>query len=497
LTLSEHITQLPGRVSFKGKLPLPILLYVLAVAIPFRFDVGPLTLNGVRAILLVTIIPLTIRLMMGKYGKVLLTDIMLFLHMFWALLALWVNNPLRVVETIGSTSIEFLGGYVLARAYIRSSESFGALCRFVIFVVCCTLPFALYETLTGRPILIELINNLPGLRSENNVNQEPRLGLERAQVVFAHPIHYGLFCSMAFSLSFVGFKGIYNSTKRYLLCIIITLCVFFSVSSGALLAVMLQLGIIFWAWTFQRISFRWLLLLGFLVFCYVTIDLLSNRTPMRVFMTYATFSPWNAYWRGLIFEHGMNNVWANPFLGLGLNNWIRPSFMAGSSVDNFWLLTAMQFGIPGFILLSGGYAIALWHVGRRPLDDYPLLWQQRRAWMFTLAGLTFTLATVAIWSSIYSFVFFFFGAGMWFITTEPKTETKIATSKTDRGGPSLRRSDRSNALKRTRQKPTSEDTDQPIVDTGRDQISDRTDRNLTRYTRFPSTDDKPEDQESS
>jgi len=258
----------------------------------------------------------------------------------------------------------------------------------------------------------------------------------------------------------------------------------------------LQLGIIFWAWTFQRISFRWLLLLGFLVFCYVTIDLLSNRTPMRVFMTYATFSPWNAYWRGLIFEHGMNNVWANPFLGLGLNNWIRPSFMAGSSVDNFWLLTAMQFGIPGFILLFGGYAIALWHVGRRPLDDYPLLWQQRRAWMFTLAGLTFTLSTVAIWSSIYSFVFFFFGAGMWFITTEPKSETRMASSEPDRAGPSLRRYDNADGLKRTRQNQKTESTPQQIAGAGEDQTPDRTDRNANRYTRFPATVIASEDKEN-
>ena len=107
-------------------------------------------------------------------------------------------------------------------------------------------------------------------------------------------------------------------------------------------------------------------------------------------MSYATFSAHTAYWRSIIFDWGMVNVWANPIFGLGLNDWVRPRYMVSGSMDNFWLVVAVRYGIPGFALLAAGYLIALWKIGRRDFDGDQLLWQFRRAWMFSFIGLTFT-----------------------------------------------------------------------------------------------------------
>jgi len=467
-----------------GKLPLPVLLYILAVVVPVRFNVGPLSLSGVRALLLVMIVPLTIKLFIGKYGRILWTDVLFYLYILWTLVSLSINNPDVVVETVGSTAVEFLGGYVLARAYIRTPEAFAALYRLLIIIVCCTLPFAIYETLTGHPIIMDFIRKLPGLQTEADVRNPARMGLERVQVVFAHPIHYGLFCSVIFAPAFVGFKGIYSTPKRYITSLIIGLCVFFSLSSGALLSMLLQLWFVFWAWVFRTIKARWFLLLGLLALAYVAIDILSNRTPMRVFMTYATFSPHNAYWRGLIFEHGIQNVWDNPIFGLGLNDWVRPWWMHSSSIDNFWLLAAIQFGIPGFLLLSGGFLYPIFRIGSRNFESDLPLWRMRRAWMFTFVGLTFTLSTVAVWATIYSFVFFLFGAGMWFITAKPNEGTETPDLKTIRQSPVMRRSmaeglyarkSKTNAAPKTDANDTARKTLSPAI---------RRDTNPV-FTRFP------------
>lgn len=139
-------------------------------------------------------------------------------------------------------------------------------------------------------------------------------------------------------------------------------------------------------------------------------------------MTYATFSPGTAYWRAAINEFGMNNVWANPFFGLGLNDWVRPEWMHTSSVDNFWLLMAMRYGIPGFVLVLTGYAIALWQVGRWSLGEDQVLLNLRRAWVFTFACLAFTLFTVHVWAEIYALVFFLLGAGIWLLDATPRGE---------------------------------------------------------------------------
>ena len=426
MTLTAYSDARPGgHVATSGfaqsgatRLAWPVKLYLITVLLPVLFNAGSLALSGQRVLLLVLVIPLTLNLLRGKYGRLLWTDIFFFLHISWAAVAMAVNNPDRVLQNAGSTSIEFLGGYLVGRAYIRTADDFIALIRAFVFMVCCTLPLALYETVTGRPIVLEMIRKIPGITSVGIVNIDPRMGLERVQALFAHPIHYGLFCGMAFALLFVGLKGIVSSASRYMGGVVIAFCVFLSLSSGALLPILLQFFLIFWAFTLDSVKQRWLILLGLFMMAYVAVDLLSNRTPIKVFMTYATFSAHNAYWRSLIFEWGMVNVRAHPIFGLGLNDWVRPFFMRSGSMDNFWLVNAVRYGIPGFVLLILGYLPALWKVGRRNFDSNQRLWLLRRAWVFTFAGLTLTLCTVHIWTSIYSFVFFLFGAGMWFLTVE-------------------------------------------------------------------------------
>jgi hypothetical protein len=138
----------------------------------------------------------------------------------------------------------------------------------------------------------------------------------------------------------------------------------------------------------------------------------------------------------MIFEWGIANVLgsaekdipASPWIGIGLNDWIRPWFMGSSSVDNFWLLMAMRYGMPGFLLLALGYAWGLTLAMRRDLTADPVLSQIRRAWVFTFVGLTFTLSTVHVWTSIYSFTFFMFGAGMWLLTARPAPAAATAAA---------------------------------------------------------------------
>jgi hypothetical protein len=451
IRLAEHTTTLTltaygdapprGRVTTAklekpatSRLPLLARLYLVMTVLPILFNVGSLAMSGQRMLLLLIVVPLTLKLLRGACGRIIWTDYFFFLHMAWATVAIAVNNPDRVLQNVGSIGVEFLGGYLVGRAYIRSVGDFLALIRFLGILVCTTFPFAVFETLTGRPILIELIRKIPGFTSVAILNIEARMGLERSQVLFAHPIHYGLFCSAAFSLVFVGLKGLVSTTRRYLTAIIIAICVFFSLSSGALLPILLQIFLILWVYALRDVRQRWIILLGIFIVIYVLIDLLSNRAPIGVFMSYATFSAHNAYWRGIIFDWGMMNVWANPIFGLGLNEWVRPFFMRKGSVDNFWLLNAMQYGIPGFLLLVIGYLPALWWIGRRDFDADLRLWQLRRAWMFTFMGLTLTLCTVHVWTSIFSFVFFLFGAGMWFLTAEP-----VSTDQQGRAGPTASR----------------------------------------------------------
>lgn len=399
---------------------------MLAVVVPVTMIVGPLALTGLRLMLLVLILPLLAGLLSGRYGRMLPTDWLFLGHAAWIAAALTVNNPDRVVQQAPSVTIEFLGSYLLARATIRTPEMFLRLCRWIIGLVLLLIPFALYETWTGSPPIIRFIAGLPGVTSIGIIDTEGRLGLERVQGVFAHPIHFGLFCSVAFSMAFVALKGISSSTWRWVSAGLVGAAGFLALSSGALLAVALQCGLIAWAALFPKAEWRWRLLVGLFAVAWITIDLLSNRGPMRVMMSYATFSPHNAYIRGIIFEWGFQNVLQSPIFGIGLNDWFRPAFLHGDSVDNFWLLTAMRYGFPGVILLGLGWFAMLISVMRRPFDRDSVTGRVRRAYVFTFIGLTLTLCTVHIWVNIYAFVFFLLGAGAWMIDHSEEAQADTA-----------------------------------------------------------------------
>ena len=433
----------PGQVQVvDDKLPVVVALFLFAVVVPVSFNAGPLVMSSLRLLLLVLTVPLMMRIWAGQYGRVLLADIVFPLHVLWAAIALAANNPDRVVEQVGSIGLEFLGGYAVGRAFILSPGTFLALARALALIVCLLLPFALFELLTARALLPELIGKLPVVSSVRVIDPELRMGLDRVQAVFDHPIHWGLFCSVAFSLCFVVQRETMPLVRRWLLSGLIGLACFMALSSGALLAIVLQVGLIVWYSMLARHDWRWRAFLALGAFSYVFVDVLSNRTPIQVFMSYATFDPHTAYWRSIIFDWGLANVTGSaekgitgsPWVGIGFHDWIRPVWMHTPSVDNFWLVMAMRYGLPGFFFVALGYLSLLRLVMRRDFAADPILTAIRRGWVFTMIGLAFTLCTVHVWGSIYSFVFFLVGAGAWMTGASPE-----ATREAPQADPAPRR----------------------------------------------------------
>lgn len=479
------------------KLPLPVILYVLAVVIPIGFNLGPLAMTSLRLFLIIMVVPLMVNVFTGKYGKVFLTDYLFVLHILWAAVAIFVNNPSQMVQQVGSVGMEFLGGYAVGRAYIRSPGAFMSLCRLLILAVCCLMPFALHETLTGRPIIVEAIRKLPSITSVPIISIERRLGLERVQGSFAHPIHFGLFCSVAFSLSFVALRGTVSEARRYLMSILIAATGFLALSSGALTAIFIQVALILWAAMFASVKQRWWILVALFALAYVVVDLLSNRSPIKVFMSYATFSAHNAYWRAIIFEWGVANVLGSvekgitgsPIFGIGLNDWIRPHFMNSGSMDNFWLVMAVRYGVPGLVLLAVGYIYAIARIMRRNFEGNERLTLIRRAWVFTFLGLSFTLCTVHVWTNIYSFTFFMFGAGIWLIMIDPEPDADSTDpAQTPTAGPGAAGGRRPMPAFSRPVPPIAPKTPGPVMTRAHSaSATSPPDRSQPKYSRFPSS----------
>ena len=89
---------------------------------------------------------------------------------------------------------------MLARCFIRNERTFLFIVKVLFFVIATLTPFALFEALTGKAIFLQIFGTFA--QTFPNVDMDPRMGLERAQVVFEHPILFGIFSSSVFGLSF-------------------------------------------------------------------------------------------------------------------------------------------------------------------------------------------------------------------------------------------------------------------------------------------------------
>ena len=393
--------------------PIPVALFFFGMMLPTSVGIslGSLRLSVFRVVLLVMIIPMLVMLFSGKRGKPHLFDGLAFGHAFLALLALIKWGGLQQgIESGGIYIVEFAGAYLLGRLYIRSYEDFYAFARAYVVTVVGMLAFTIPEALTSIHFLHDTIAGAMGGAPAPFIEQ--RMGLERTFGPFDHPILYGVFSASAFSLAYfvLAEKRLLNFRGLFLI-VGVAVATFLSASGGPYVVLMMQMFIASWERAFGKIDGRWKMLFLLFALIYLAIDLFSNRTPFHVFVTYFTFSAVSAYNRILIFEYGSAEVMRNPLLGIGLGDWIRPVWMS-DSMDNFWLLIAVRYGLPAWAMLVGLMLGLIYAVAQR--KDLPDSWKRaRHAWAFTLFGITVAAATVHLWNSLFVLFLFLIGSGAW------------------------------------------------------------------------------------
>jgi hypothetical protein len=95
------------------------------------------------------------------------------------------------------------------------------------------------------------------------------------------------------------------------------------------------------------------------------------------------------------------------------------------SMDNFWLVTAVRYGLPALLLLLALLLGLLWAAGQR--KDLPPEWKRaRHAWAFTLFGITVAAATVHLWNALFVLFLFLIGAGAWLLDAKPAQHRRPA-----------------------------------------------------------------------
>lgn len=380
-------------------------LFLITLIIPFIIYVGSARLSIYRIFILILFLPCFLAWLRNDLGGRLLPDYMLFIYSLWATISIsLIHGFENSIEPSGILIAETMGPYLIARKYIRSRSNFYSAVNTLSICVITMIPFAMFESLTATPILLDIFQNFISVYP--NVTMQPRLGFDRAQVVFEHPILFGVFCASAFSLTYYTLKNKFRA-------ILVALATFFSLSAGALISLTLQIGLILWDICTKKIKNRWNIFAFLTIISYIFVDLLSNRSPVQVFISYLTFNVGNAYNRVLIWRYGTASVAEHPIFGIGFNEWDR-AFWMSTSMDNFWLVIMVRHGLPAFALFAGAALLILIRLGRLQIND-PNVACCRTGLLISIAGLSISACTCHFWNATYCLFIFLLGSGMWIL----------------------------------------------------------------------------------
>jgi hypothetical protein len=386
--------------------PLLLAVFMATMILPVSIEVAGIRLTPLRMLLLACFVPLCIKLMSGQPLRIIATDIFLSLFCIWMVMSFMVVEGSHRFAFSMMSSIEILGGYLLGRFVIRNIVDFRYLVRLHLVVLAILFPFALIEFLTGRQIwssMLDIVGDAPWRLPSSR----PRMGFDRVLAGFDHPILFGVFCSMIFALLIYGWKIRTGRTVAGLG--FVTFMTFMSLSSGAVLSVLLQSILVAWDWVTKG---RWKLLIGLGAAMFVFLELASNRGPIIIFIETMTFDSGTAWTRILQWQYAGAEVLRNPFFGKGIDgDWIRPSWLTGS-IDSYWLVVAYRHGFPAIIALGAAIAFTVIRI-LRAHDLPPEVARLRTGYVIALTGICFSMATVHLWDATAVYFFFFLGAGLW------------------------------------------------------------------------------------
>lgn len=423
---SDQTTPIAGRRFW-------VALLLIAFVMPFFFYAGSLRLSPYRIILIVLFVPTLFFWISGRAGRVKGVDFLVLLIGVWPPIALLANHGFAATwEFSGMYMIEAMTPYFIARTMIRDLPTYRFFVLTLFLIIFALLPFAIYENVSGRAILLEMFDKVFDVY--RTTDKDLRLGLRRAQASMPHPILFGLFCSPTFALALYTLRSRNGRRSKWRYPTISLAAVFTSLSSGAFMSIAAQMALISWDVIFRNVKQRWKFFLILAGIIYLALELGSNRPVYEIAATKLTFDAGNSWNRVLIFRHSTDDIANNPIFGLGFRDWTRPAWMK-PSVDNFWLLQALSYGFPALFAYAGTLLVLFVQVGRAPLSGARA--QARIGHLIAITGVSVAVITVHMWDAIFSLYMFLLGAGVWFIDAADGEEELSTAPQADR---SIRRS---------------------------------------------------------
>ncbi|MFN3863724.1 MAG: O-antigen ligase family protein [Erythrobacter sp.] len=402
----------PTREATRGGLPANILLAVVlghTMLLPPQFNVaiGESVIPPYRFVLLASVFYIVASRIRGQW-KFVLPDTLMVVATVWIWIAFYLNSAFYDFFT---ASVALTSDIVLSYFFARSA--FRSLRDLRLFLVLMAPAFVVtgaiiaIESVTKTHIIQPLARSLLGTANGYSL-VEYRLGLLRAAGPFPHPILAGLF--FATLLPLFWFSGLRGWPR--VVGIGAALASLFTVSSAALLA--LTSGAVLIAYDrltewIANITWRLFFIL-FGIFIFVA-ELGTKSGTFNLIVRFGSLNSDSAYYRTLIWRFGKKSVEAHPWFGIGYKDWERPLWMS-SSVDNYWLLQAIQVGIVPPLIYAIVLLLAFIALLRRGASANLADGRTLRGVAITMVVLAFGVVSVAVWLSAQVWFHMLMGIGV-------------------------------------------------------------------------------------
>jgi hypothetical protein len=384
---SERCSTLPAWLLLSG-------LILPAAQVQLYLADAKLTVGRIGILLL--IVPAVARL--AKAGRhTLASDYLACAVAAWMFAAAYYTSGPSAISSTGAESLEFLGGYTVARGFFFGPAAIYTFIKPFKIVTAYIVLLALFDNLSGRLIVQETFSAAFG--SFAPLSPDFRLYWVRATSTFDHPILLGTYCTVACGIFLFSEQ---SPLSKMLWAGLAVFGCLLSLSSAPLLSCLIVLMLYLYNMTLKEYSGRWRALQLCLVTIVVVIMAVANH-PLGWIISHLTFDPVSGYFRMLIWDAATQKIMESPFTGYAfgpLNHDILDT-----TIDSVWLVFSLRFGLPMVFLLVLANIGSLLPAKNRlkgEMED-PNAPNLRIAFTIAIVTLMFTGLTVHYWNYLWIF----------------------------------------------------------------------------------------------
>lgn len=339
---------------FKTTWPLIIFFYSILLPPEVFFEIAGLRFYAFRIVEFVLAPYIIIQVIQSKI-RFTFADILNLFGALWIVISYSVIHDVAFALESGAVlAADILIAYFLARCFIRNITDLRVFLYAIIPGIAFSALFLMVESISHQLILRPFFGS--GAGGDFALRNEIRFGLLRAYGPFYHPIMAGMFLISLLPLYMLGMKrgSIRNGG------ILSSLGALFSMSSSAMLGIILIFGLFF----YDKLQ-KFVVNLSWKLFCFVTIAILillhvsSENGIIAVLNRYLLLNPATGYYRTLIWEYAGAEALRHPIFGIGRNDWLRPVWISNGTIDAHFLLMAVRHGLPAALATFSVYIIAI------------------------------------------------------------------------------------------------------------------------------------------